>query len=130
MDKLKKSFTYLSSNQNKQSFLHLLHLDKYYRKLIMFLRHRPHHLQPPASNIFIAFFSICIKNPLYIINCQFGFQLLLFYLFLDGWFISGTPTGFYMFQKLQISGNYSIHHFYKQKFSKSKNKKPPCSNIF
>ena len=37
----------------------------------MFLRHRPHHLQPPASNIFIAFPVFTLKNCLYITNCQF-----------------------------------------------------------
>ena len=37
----------------------------------MFLRHRPHQLQPSASKIFIAFPVFTLKNLLYIANCQF-----------------------------------------------------------
>ena len=37
----------------------------------MLLRHRPRHLQPPASKIFIAFQVFTLKNRLYIANCQF-----------------------------------------------------------
>ena len=36
----------------------------------MFLRHRPRHLQPPASKIFISFPVFTLKNCLYIANCQ------------------------------------------------------------
>ena len=36
----------------------------------MFLRHRPHHFQPPASKNFIAFSVFTLKNRLYIANCR------------------------------------------------------------
>ena len=37
----------------------------------LYVSQEPRHLQPPASNFFIAFPVFTLKNRLYIANCQF-----------------------------------------------------------
>ena len=49
----------------------------------MFLRHRPRHLQPPASEIFIAFPVFTLKNCLYIANVSLGRPSFAAILFVD-----------------------------------------------
>ena len=73
----------------------------------MFLRHRPHHLQPPAPKIFIAFPVFILKNHLYVTNClSFSTILFVFIWLVDHQLVAAHIKS----QKLpKIT---QIHHFY------------------
>ena len=79
----------------------------------MFLRHRPHHLQPPASKIFIAFPVFTLKNHLYIANCQLGRPSFAAILFAD-WLVR-------ILKVENFSGNYSDTSICSISFKKIKN---------
>ena len=75
----------------------------------MFLRYRPHHLQPLASKIFIAFQVFTLKNRLYIVNCQFRSAVILFV----GWLLR-------ILKVENFSGNYWDTSFFSISFKKNK----------
>ena len=81
------------------------------KKLIMFLRHRPHHLESHLSKIFIAFPVFTLKNRLYIANCQFKSAVIASILFVIGWLVDKQLVSAHaQGQKfLQIT---PINHFY------------------
>ena len=57
----------------------------------MFLRHRPRHFQPPASNIFCIPTNKCEKSSAHSeLSVQSGRHLPCFWLV--GWLISGAPA--------------------------------------
>ena len=67
----------------------------------MFLRHRPRHLQPPASKIFIAFSVFTLKNTSQIVSLgRPSFASILF-----DWLVR-------ILKVENISGNYSDTSFY------------------
>ena len=82
----------------------------------MFFRHRPRHLQPPASKMFIAFPVFTLKNHLYIVNCHFR-SAVIFCHFV--WLVRILKVKIF-------SGIYSDTSFYSISFNKIKNC-PPAS---
>ena len=98
-----------------------MYTDKAKKKInYMFLRHRPSHLQPPASKIFIALPVFTLKNRLFFVNCQFesvGHYLKPF-CWLVGWLVDNQPVAAQT-KSQKFIGIIWIHHFCKPLYKKS-----------
>ena len=88
----------------------------------MSLRHRPRHLQPPASKIFLHFQFLHWKIVYTSRIVSLGHLSFAVILFVD-WLVR-------ILKVENFSGNYSDTSFYGISFKKMKNKKPPARIIF